>query len=129
MMIEQGLSKGDAKVHLAQINDALLRDCRLIGSIKMHTGQLTLEQDTQMMEKQCFQSPAVAPGEAKRGTSDPGYYSYTLGKLEILKLRADAMKKEGKAFNLTKFHDQFMNSGLVPVSIIRREMGVEGDAL
>jgi len=129
MMIEQGLSKGDAKVHLAQINDALLRDCRLIGSIKMHTGQITLEQDTQMLEKQCFQSPAVAPGEAKRGTNDPGYYSYTLGKLEILKLRADAQKKEGKNFNLTKFHDQFMNSGLVPVSIIRREMGVEGSSL
>jgi uncharacterized protein (DUF885 family) len=129
MMIEQGLSKGDAKVHLAQINDALLRDCRLIGSIKMHTGQITLEQDTQMLEKQCFQSPAVAPGEAKRGTNDPGYYSYTLGKLEILKLRADAQKKDGKNFNLTKFHDQFMNSGLVPVSIIRREMGVEGSSL
>jgi Bacterial protein of unknown function (DUF885) len=129
MMLEQGLSKGDAKVHLAQLNDALLRDCRLIGSIKMHTGQITLAQDTDMLEKQCFQSPAVAPGEAKRGTNDPGYYSYTLGKLEILKLRADAQKKYGKGFNLTKFHDQFMNAGLVPVSIIRREMGVEGSAL
>ena len=95
----------------------------------MHTGVMTLQQATDMMQKQCFQSSAVAPGEAKRGTNDPGYYSYTLGKLEILKLRADAQKKEGAAFNLTKFHDQFMNSGLVPVSIIRREMGVEGSAL
>ncbi|HEY8947936.1 MAG TPA: DUF885 domain-containing protein [Rhizomicrobium sp.] len=129
MMIEQGLSKGDAKVRLAQINDALLRDCRLIGSIKMHTGQITLEQDIEMLEKQCFQSPAVAPGEAKRGTNDPGYYSYTLGKMEILKLRADAMKQQGAKFDLTKFHDQFMNSGLVPVSIIRKEMGVEGSSL
>jgi hypothetical protein len=129
MMLEQGLSKGDAKVRLAQLNDALLRDCRLIGSIKMHTGQFTVAQDTEFMEKQCFQSPAVAPGEAKRGTSDPGYYSYTLGKLEILKLRADAMKQQGAKFNLTKFHDQFMNSGLVPVSIIRKEMGVAGSSL
>jgi hypothetical protein len=129
MMLEQGLSKGDAKIRLAQLNDALLRDCRLIGSIRMHTGQITLQQDIDMLEKECFQSPAVAPGEAKRGTNDPGYYSYTLGKLEILKLRADAQKKEGKSFNLTKFHDQFMNSGLVPVSVIRHEMGVEGDAL
>ncbi|MBS0274644.1 MAG: DUF885 domain-containing protein [Proteobacteria bacterium] len=129
MMLEQGLSKGDAKVRLAQLNDALLRDCRLIGSIKMHTGQFTVAQDTDFLEKQCFQSPAVAPGEAKRGTSDPGYYSYTLGKLEILKLRADAMKQQGAKFNLTKFHDRFMNSGLVPVSIIRREMGVAGEAL
>ena len=129
MMLEQGLSKGDAKARLAQLNDALLRDCRLIGSIKMHTGQITLAQDIDMLEKQCFQSPAVAPGEAKRGTNDPGYYSYTLGKLEILKLRADTQKKEGTAFNLTKFHDRFMNSGLVPASVIRREMGVEGSAL
>jgi uncharacterized protein (DUF885 family) len=52
-----------------------------------------------------------------------------LGKLEILKLRADAQKKDGANFNLTKFHDAFMNSGLVPVSIIRREMGVEGSSL
>jgi len=129
MMIEQGLSKGDAKVHLAQINDALLRDCRLIASIKMHTGVMTLAQATDMFQHQCFQSPAVAPGEAKRGTNDPGYYSYALGKLEILKLRADAKKQQGAAFNLTQFHDQFMNSGLVPVSIIRKEMGVEGSSL
>lgn len=129
MMIEQGLSNGDAKVHLAQINDALLRDCRLIASIKMHTGVMTLQQATDMFQHQCFQSPAVAPGEAKRGTNDPGYYSYALGKLEILKLRADAQKKEGAKFNLTKFHDAFMNSGLVPVSIIRKEMGVEGSSL
>ena len=106
-----------------------MRDCRLIASIKMHTGVMTLQQATEMMQTQCFQPPSVAPGEAKRGTNDPGYYSYTLGKLEILKLRADAQKKEGKAFSLTKFHDAFMNAGLVPVSVIRREMGVEGSAL
>ncbi|HWA23011.1 MAG TPA: DUF885 domain-containing protein [Caulobacterales bacterium] len=129
MMLEQGLSKGDPRYHLTQLQDALLRDCRLIASIKMHTGVMTLQQATDMMQKQCFQPSSVAPGEAKRGANDPGYYSYTLGKLEILKLRADAQKKLGKAFNLTKFHDAFMNAGLVPVSIIRREMGVEGSAL
>jgi uncharacterized protein (DUF885 family) len=129
MMLEQGLSNGDPKIHLTQLNDALLRDCRLIASIKMHTGAMTLQQATDMFQTKCFQSPAVAPGEAKRGTSDPGYYSYTLGKLEILKLRADLQKKEGTSFNLTKFHDAFMNAGLVPVSIIRREMGIEGPPL
>jgi len=129
MMLEQGLSNGDPRYHLTQLQDALLRDCRLIASIKMHTGVMTLQQATEMMQKQCFQPSAVALGEAKRGTNDPGYYSYTLGKLEILKLRADAQKKEGNAFNITKFHDAFMNAGLVPVSIIRREMGVEGSAL
>jgi hypothetical protein len=129
MMLDEGLSAGDPKVKLSQLQDALLRDCRLIASIKMHTGVMTLEQATQMMQTQCFQPPSVAPGEARRGTNDPGYYSYTLGKLEILKLRADAQKKEGKAFSLTKFHDAFLNAGLVPVAIIRREMGVEGSAL
>jgi uncharacterized protein (DUF885 family) len=71
----------------------------------------------------------VTPGEAKRETSDPSYHSDTLGKLEILMLRTDAEKQEGTKFNLTKFHDAFMNAGLVPVSIIRREMGVTGPAL
>jgi uncharacterized protein (DUF885 family) len=129
MMLEQGLSKGDPRYRLTQLQDALLRDCRLIASVKMHTGAMTLQQATDMMQNQCFQPSSVAPGEAKRGTNDPGYYSYTLGKLEILKLRADAEKQQGKAFNLTKFHDAFMNSGLVPVSIIRREMGVKGSPL
>jgi uncharacterized protein (DUF885 family) len=129
MMLDDGLSKGDPRYRLTQLQDALLRDCRLIASIKMHTGAMTLDQATNMMQAQCFQPAAVALGEARRGTDDPGYYSYTLGKLEILKLRADAQKKEGANFSLTKFHDAFMNSGLVPVSIIRREMGVEGSSL
>jgi uncharacterized protein (DUF885 family) len=75
-----------------------------------------------MLEKQCFQSPAVAPGEAKRGTADPGYYSYTLGKLEILKLRTDMQKKEGAGFDLEQFHDDFMQHGFAPIEIVRREM-------
>ena len=129
MMLDEGFGNGDPKLRLTQLNAALTRDCRLIGSIKMHTGQITLQQDIDMLEKECFQSPAVAPGEARRGTFDPGYYSYTLGKLEILKLRADAQKQEGAKFNLTKFHDAFMNSGLVPVSIIRKEMGIAGSSL
>jgi uncharacterized protein (DUF885 family) len=129
MMLDEGLGNGDPKLRLAQLADALLRDCRLIASIKMHTGRMTLEQATDLMQTECVQSPAVAPGEAKRGTDDPGYYSYTLGKLEILKLRADMQKKEGKAFSITKFHDAFLNAGLVPVSVIRREMGVQGPPL
>jgi len=129
MMLDEGLGNGDPKFRLAQLNDALLRDCRLIASIKMHTGMMTVDQATDMMQTRCFVSSAAAPGEAKRGTDDPGYYSYTLGKLEILKLRADMEKREGNSFNLTKFHDTFMNAGLVPVSIIRREMGMAGPAL
>ncbi|HUB84819.1 MAG TPA: DUF885 domain-containing protein, partial [Rhizomicrobium sp.] len=129
MMLDEGLSKGDPRYRLTQLQDALLRDCRLIVSIKMHTGVMTLAQATDMMQTQCFQPAAVALGEARRGTDDPGYYSYTLGKLEILKLRSDAMAQEGKNFDIEKFHDAFLNAGLVPVSIIRREMGVKGSSL
>jgi uncharacterized protein (DUF885 family) len=129
MMLDEGLGNGDPKLRLAQLADALLRDCRLVASIKMHTSRMTLEQATDLMQTECVQSAAVAPGEAKRGTDDPGYYSYTVGKLEILKLRADMHKKEGKAFSITKFHNAFLNAGLVPVSIIRREMGLEGPPL
>ncbi|MEI9990406.1 MAG: DUF885 domain-containing protein [Rhizomicrobium sp.] len=130
MMLDEGLGAGDPKIKLAQLQDALLRNCRLVAAIKMHTGAMTLDEATQMMATQCFQPPSVAPNEAKRGTSDPGYYSYTLGKLEILKLRADVAAKQGKAFDLGKFHDAFLNAGLVPVAIIRREMlGKDGPAL
>lgn len=130
MMLDEGLGNGDPKLRLSQLIDALLRDCRLVASIEMHTGQMTLDQATAMMEQQCFQSTAVAPKEARRGTSDPGYYSYTLGKLEILKLRDDMQKKEGKDFSLTRFHDRFLDAGLVPIAIIRRElMGQDGPVL
>jgi uncharacterized protein (DUF885 family) len=91
---------------------------------------MTLEQATDLMGQQCFQPASVAYKEARRGTADPGYYSYTLGKLEILKLRADVQKQEGKDFSLAKFHDAFLNAALVPISVIRREiLGKDGPVL
>jgi len=130
MMLDEGLGNGNPKLRLAQLQDALLRDCRLVASISMHTGKMTLEQATDMMGKDCFQPASVAYKEARRGTADPGYYSYTLGKLEILKLRDDVQKQEGKDFSLAKFHDQFLNAALVPISVIRREiLGKDGPVL
>ena len=130
MMLDEGLGDNDPKLRLSQLSDALLRDCRLVDSIQMHTGVMTLAQATTLMEQQCFQPAAVAPKEARRGTSDPGYFSYTLGKLEIQKLRADVQAKEGKDFNLAHFHDRFLNAGLVPIAVIRREiLGVDGPVL
>jgi uncharacterized protein (DUF885 family) len=130
MMLDEGLGNGDPKLRLSQLTDALLRDCRLVAAIEMHTGAMTLDQATTLMEQQCFQSTAVGPKEARRGTSDPGYFSYTLGKLEILKLRDDMQKKEGKDFSLTRFHDRFLNAGLIPIAVIRREMtGEDGPVL
>jgi uncharacterized protein (DUF885 family) len=130
MMLDEGLGNNDPKLRLTQLQDALLRDCRLVASLEMHTGQMTLAEATTMMEQQCFQPASVGPKEARRGTSDPGYFSYTLGKLEILKLREDVQKKEGADFSLQRFHDRFLNAGLVPIAIIRREiLGTDGPAL
>jgi len=130
MMLDEGLGNGDPKLRLAQLQDALLRDCRLVASLGMHTGKMTLAQATDMMGTECFQPKSVAYKEARRGTADPGYYSYTLGKLEILKLRGDVQKQEGKAFSLAKFHDQFLGAALVPIAVIRREiLGKDGPVL
>jgi uncharacterized protein (DUF885 family) len=130
MMVEEGLGDGDPKLKVAQIEEALLRDCRFVGSIEMHTGGKSVEDVAQLFMKECGSPEAEARREAYRGTSDPGYLNYTVGKLEILKLRDDYKKKLGNAFSLQQFHDRFLAAGLVPVKIIRREMmGQDGELL
>jgi Bacterial protein of unknown function (DUF885) len=130
MMIEQGLGGGDPKLKVAQLNEALLRDCRFVASIEMHTGGKSVEDAAQLFMSECHSPQAEAQREAYRGTSDPGYLNYTVGKLEILKLREDYKKVMGAEFSLTEFHDRFLAAGLVPVKIIRREMmGVDGPLL
>jgi uncharacterized protein (DUF885 family) len=88
----------------------------------MHTGNMTLDQAREFFVKEGFQTPAVADVETKRGTSDPTYLMYTLGKLQILKLRADYRKMRGSNFSLEEFHDRFMEYGGVPLKIIRKSM-------
>ena len=109
-------------VHLGQLQDALLRDARFIVGIKMHTGEMTFDQAVDFFVKEGYQSRSVGLVETKRGTADPTYLYYTLGKLEILKLRADIEKKEGSAFSLQKFHDDFMRQGGVPIKILRQAL-------
>jgi uncharacterized protein (DUF885 family) len=88
------------------------------------------EEATKTMKESCYIPDAEAFKEARRGTEDPGYFSYTLGKLEILKLREDVRRKEGDKFSLQSFHDRFQSAGLVPINIIRREMlGQDGPSL
>ncbi|MBV9608005.1 MAG: DUF885 domain-containing protein, partial [Acidobacteria bacterium] len=110
------------KLRLGQIQDALLRNARFIAGIQMHTGNMSLEQAADFFVKEGYQSRTVGETEAKRGTSDPTYLVYTLGKLEILKLREDYKKKLGSKFNLKDFHDGFLKQGFPPVKIIRRAM-------
>ena len=102
MMVDQGFGDGDPRVRLMQLQDALLRDCRLIDAFGLHTGSMTLAKATELMQTECFQSPGSAYKEARRGTEDPGYYAYTLGKLMILHLRDDLQRSQGAAFSLTR---------------------------
>ena len=109
-------------LRLGQLQDALLRNARFIVGIEMHTGNMTVEQAEEFFQKEGYQSKETAVVETKRGAGDPTYLYYTLGKLEIIKLRADLMKKEGAAFSLEKFHDDFLKQGFPPVKIVREAM-------
>jgi len=110
------------KLRLGQLQDALLRNARFIVGIEMHTGKMTFEQGVDFFVKEGYQSRENGLRETKRGTSDPTYLYYTLGKLEILKLREDYKKKMGAQFSLEKFHDLFLQQGFPPIKIIRRQL-------
>jgi uncharacterized protein (DUF885 family) len=109
-------------IRLGQLQDALLRDARFVNSIKLHTGAFTFDQAVDFFVSDGYQSHSVALVETKRGTADATYLYYTLGKLEIMKLRADMMRKQGAAFSLEDFHNNFMRQGLAPIKIIRKAM-------
>jgi len=122
MMLDEGYGKGDLKLRLGQLQDALLRNARYIAGIRMHTGKMTFDQAVEFFVKEGYQVRPVAEKEAKRGTSDPTYLVYTLGKLQILKLREDYKKKMGGKYSLQAFHDAFMAQGFPPVKIVRRAL-------
>jgi uncharacterized protein (DUF885 family) len=109
-------------LRLGQLQDALLRDARFIVGIQMHTGKMTFDQAIDFFQKEGYQSKETALVETKRGTGDPTYLYYTLGKLEIMKLREDLKAKEGAAFSLEKFHDEFLKQGFPPIKIVREAM-------
>ena len=123
---QPGVGAKDAResklLRLGQLQDALLRNARFIVGIEMHTGKMTMEEAEEFFQKEGYQSKENAEVETKRGTGDPTYLYYTLGKLEIMKLRADMEKKEGAAFSLEKFHDDFLRQGFPPIKIVREAM-------
>ena len=122
MMLDEGYARGDLKARLGQLQDALLRDARYIAGIQMHTGKMTREQAEDFFVNEGYQPRPIAEKEAKRGTSDPTYLVYTLGKLEILKLREDYRKKMGARFSLQEFHNAFMKQGTPPIKLVRRAL-------
>ena len=130
MMVEQGLGEADPKLKVAQLQMALLRDCRFVAAIEMHTKGKSVDDAVQIFMRECGSPEPEARREAYRGTRDPGYINYTLGKLQILKLREDYSAKIGDKFSLTDFHDRLLGAGLAPIKIIRREMlGRDGPLL
>ena len=109
-------------LRLGQLQDALLRNARFIVGIQMHTGKMSFEQAVEFFQKEGYQSKETALVETKRGTGDPTYLYYTLGKLEIMKLREDLKEKQGAAFSLEKFHNEFLKQGFPPIKIVREAM-------
>jgi uncharacterized protein (DUF885 family) len=122
MMLDEGYGDNSPELRAGQLMDALLRNCRYIVGIEMHTGHMTFDQAVQFFMREGFLSRAYAELETKRGTSDPTYLYYTLGKLQIMKLRDDYKSKAGAAFSLEQFHNDFMKQGGVPIKLIRHAM-------
>jgi uncharacterized protein (DUF885 family) len=110
------------KLRLGQLQDALLRNARYIVGMQMHTGKMTFDQGVDFFVKEGYQTRTIGTRETRRGASDPTYLYYTLGKLEILKLRDDYKKKVGDKFSLEGFHTEFLKQGFPPVKLIRRLM-------
>lgn len=122
MMIEQGLGDGDPRGHLAQLGDALLRNVRYVCAIRMHTMGMTVAEAMERFRREAFLEPLAAEREAVRGTFDPGYLCYTLGKLELRKLRRDVQRERGDAFTLKQFHDDLLSFGAPPLALVRTAM-------
>ncbi len=114
--------KRAAKYRMAQADEALLRLCRLCVSIKMHTQKMSLDEATKFFQENCYYEEKPARQEAMRGTFDPGYLNYTLGKLQILKLRDDYKARQGDDFSLQKFHNELLNHGMPPIRLLREIM-------
>ena len=114
--------KRAAKYRMAQADDAMLRLCRLCVAIKMHTQNMTVEEATKFFEDNCYYEEKPAHAEAMRGTFDPGYLNYTLGKLQILKLRDDYKAQEGANYSALKFHNELLNHGMPPIRLLRELM-------
>jgi uncharacterized protein (DUF885 family) len=131
MMLDQGFGgpkkppgtleeqKRAAKYRMAQASEALLRLCRLYVSIKMHTQKMSVDEATKFFKENCYYEEKPAHDEAMRGTFDYGYLNYTLGKLQILKLREDYKAQQGADFSLEQFHNQLLDHGMPPLRLLR----------
>ncbi|MGH8447017.1 MAG: DUF885 domain-containing protein, partial [Solimonas sp.] len=122
MMWEAGLGDGSPEAHIGQLGNALLRDVRFLCAIGLHTQGMNVQTCETMFREQAFQDPGNARQQAARGTYDPAYLNYTLGKLMIRKLRADWTATRGGRAAWHDFHDQFLSYGGPPIPLVRAQM-------
>lgn len=128
MMWEAGLGNGDPATHVGQLSNALLRDCRYLSAIGMHARGMSVEQSRQMFRDQCYQDEGNARQQSARGTYDPAYLNYTMGKLLIRKLREDWTASRGGRKAWKAFHDAFLGYGGPPIPLVRKAMMKEAEA-
>jgi uncharacterized protein (DUF885 family) len=121
MMWDEGLGGGDPRAHIGQLRNALLRDVRFLVALGLHTGGMTVEEAIAMFERDAYADPGNAKQQATRGTADPMFLGYTLGKLLIMQLRDDWLAAHpGKTIG--DFHDAFLAHGEAPLPVIRASM-------
>lgn len=122
MMVDEGLGGGDPRVRIAQLKYALMRDARFLSSIGLHTENWTRDKARKFFQDNAYSDAGLAEQQSLRGIFDPGFSSYTLGKLMVKKLRADWLKLHNGTRTQREFHDQFLSYGNPPIPLIRRQM-------
>lgn len=128
MMLQAGLRNGSPETRIGQIANALLRDARFLSSIGLHTGSMTVADAEKLFMEEAYQDDGTARQQAARGTYDPGYLNYTLGKLMIMQLREDWTRGRGGREAWHEFHDTFLSFGGPPIPLVRAQMlGQDGD--
>jgi uncharacterized protein (DUF885 family) len=121
-MIEVGFGRDNPGVKLGQLAEALIRLVRFIVGIRLHAEDLSVEQGVRLFRDEAYMEEASARREAERGTFDPTYLVYSVGKLMLLKLREDYKQKMGKAYSLRTFHDTLLGNGTAPFWLHRQLM-------
>ncbi len=122
MMWDAGLGKEDPETHIGQLMNALLRDVRFISAIGLHTGRMTVTESERMFRESACEDPGNSGQQAERGTFDPAYLNYTVGKLMIRKLRNDWTASRGGHRAWREFHDRFLSYGGPPIPLVRAAM-------
>ena len=126
MMLEEGLGDRDPARRLGQLAEVLIRLARLIVGIRLHAEDLSVEQGVRFFKDEAFLEEATARKEAERGTFNPSYVVYALGRLMMLKMREDVRAKQGDRFSLKAFHDAIMTNGFAPFSLHRQQLLGDG---